>query len=126
MKRRIIPYNSELKERARQLRLNSTKSEILLWLELNGNKINGFDFHRQKPLLDYIVDFYCAELNLVIELDGYSHNHNEVVKKDAFKEQRLKEFGLTTLRFSDNEVIEDMDNVLRVINGFIESFLKEQ
>jgi very-short-patch-repair endonuclease len=114
-----------LKEKARLLRLNSTKSEILLWQELKGNKIDGYDFHRQKPLLNFIVDFYCSELKLVIELDGYSHNHNNVVKKDIFKEQKLKEYDLITLRFSDDEVIKDIDNVLRVIKGYIQTFLKE-
>jgi very-short-patch-repair endonuclease len=68
MKRKIIPYNPQLKELARRLRNDGTLGEALLWKELNNKQLYGYDFHRQKPLLNYIVDFYCHELNLVIEL----------------------------------------------------------
>ncbi len=90
MKRKIIPYNPKLKEFARELRNNSTKSEIRLWQHLKRKQLFGYDFHRQKPLLNYIADFYCYELNLVIELDGYSHHFEETVVKDETKQQELK------------------------------------
>lgn len=73
MRNKIIPYNPKLKEYARYLRNNSTLSEVLLWQKIK-NKSFGVQFHRQVPLLDYIVDFYCHELMLVIEIDGNSHD----------------------------------------------------
>lgn len=81
----------------------------------------GFDFHRQRPIDNYIVDFYCSELLLAIELDGYSHTLEEVQKKDAIKEDRLKELGLNLLRFDDIEVYDNIDNVLRTIEVYIEN-----
>lgn len=119
MKRKIIPYNPKLKELARKLKNNSTKSEIKLWHFLKGKQLYGYDFHRQKPLLEYIADFYCYELELVIELDGYSHNFEEVIVKDEIKQKSLEEIGLTVLRFSDAEVLNDINNVLRSIEGYI-------
>jgi len=70
-----IPYNKKLNEFSRKLRNNSTLSEVLLWDYLRAGKIKGFKFNRQKPLLNYIVDFYCKELMLVIEIDGDSHDN---------------------------------------------------
>jgi len=69
-----------LKERARFLRNNSTLSEILLWEYLKNKKIMDYDFHRQKPLDKYIVDFYCPELMLAIEIDGDSHRDDRLGK----------------------------------------------
>ncbi len=124
MKRQLIPYNPKLKELARKLRNDSTKSEIKLWLELKGKQVYGYDFHRQKPLLNYIVDFYCYELELVIELDGYSHQFEETVIKDELKEAGLRTHGLTILRFDDVEVMNDMPNVLRTIEQYILEYEK--
>lgn len=73
-RRKIIPYNPALKEKARELRNNSTISEIFLWQFLKGKQMLGYDFHRQKPLDEYIVDFFCNELMLAIEIDGESHS----------------------------------------------------
>ncbi|MCO6501013.1 MAG: DUF559 domain-containing protein [Vicingus serpentipes] len=123
-KRKIIPYNPKLKQLARDLRNNSTKAEIKLWQEVKGKQILNYDFHRQKPLLDYIVDFYCYELNLVIELDGYSHQFEEVYDKDLTKTKKLEELGLTILRFDDDKVMKDMPNVLRTIEQYIINFEK--
>ena len=80
MRRKLIPYNPKLKDLAKKLRNDSTLGEILLWRELNNKQMYGYDFHRQKPLLNYIVDFYCYKLNLVIEIDGLYHNHEERIK----------------------------------------------
>ena len=77
MRRKIIPYNPALKEKARELRNNSTTSEIKLWKFLKGKQMCGYDFHRQKPLDNYIVDFFCDELMLAVEIDGLSHLGNE-------------------------------------------------
>jgi very-short-patch-repair endonuclease len=73
-KRTIYPYNPKLKELARQLRNNSTFAEVLLWNELKNKQIKGYDFHRQKPILNYILDFFCSELKLAIEVDGLTHD----------------------------------------------------
>jgi very-short-patch-repair endonuclease len=118
-KRKIIPYNPKLKEFARQLRNDSTKTEIFLWLKLKGKQMYGYDFHRQKPIDNYILDFFCYELILGIEVDGYSHEFLEVYNKDTLKEKRMNELGISVLRFSDEQVLRDMENVLRAIDFFI-------
>ena len=115
MRRKIIPYNPKLKEFARQLRNKSTKSEIRLWLSLKGKQMLGYDFHRQKPLLNFIADFYCYELKLVIELDGYTHQFEGVKIKDKFKQNELEKLGLTILRFDDGDVMNNLSNVLMTI-----------
>ena len=123
-KSKIIPYNSKLKEFARQLRNNSTETEIYLWLKLKGKQMYGYDFHRQKPIDNYIVDFFCNKLMLAIEVDGYSHEFLEVYNKDIIKEKRLNELGIHVLRFSDYQVLKDMENVLLAIEYFIFEFEK--
>lgn len=121
-RRKIIPYNPKLKELARQLRNNSTKAEIRLWRKIKRKQFYGHDFHRQKPFDNYILDFFCHELMLGIEIDGYSHQIVEVYKKDIIKEEKIKSFGISLLRFTDNQVSNDMGNVLRAIEAFILEF----
>ena len=87
-RRRIIPYNPKLKKYARKLRKNSTFTEILLWNNLKRGQVKGFDFDRQRPIDNYIVDFYCKDLKLAIEVDGESHYGNE--EKDAKKAEKGK------------------------------------
>ncbi|MCW3123805.1 MAG: methylase [Flavipsychrobacter sp.] len=122
MKRQIIPYNPKLKAFAKQLRNNSTNSEVLLWKHISGKKMMGYDFHRQKPIDNYILDFFCYELMLGIELDGITHHVEEVYKRDTQKEARLKELGISLLRFNDYEVLNDIDNVVRGIEGYAEQY----
>lgn len=122
MRRKIVPYNPALKELARKLRANSTQSEIKLWLQLKGKQMLGFDFHRQKPIDNFILDFFCHELMLGIELDGLSHTWEEVEEKDKLKEQRMKQLGITILNFNDEQVLNDMENVLREIEFWILNF----
>jgi len=123
-KRKIIPYNPKLKELARQLRNDSTKTEIFLWLKLKGKQMYAYDFHRQKPIDNYILDFFCYELMLGIEVDGYSHQFLEVYNRDGIKEKRMNELGITVLRFSDDEVLNEMENVLRAIEFYIFEYEK--
>ena len=111
----IIYYNPKLKALASQLRSRGTKSEILLWNQLKGGQMNGLRFIRQKPIGDFIVDFYCKEVGLVIELDGLSHQYNEVMDMDERKQSYLESIGLKVIRFEDEDVIRDMPNVMRVI-----------
>ena len=123
-KRKIIPYNPKLTALARKLRNKSTETEIYLWLKLKGKQMYGYDFHRQKPIDNYILDFFCYNLMLGIEVDGYSHEILEVHNKDIVKEKRMNELGITILRFSDFEVLRDMENVIRAIEFYILEFEK--
>ncbi|MEL1243172.1 endonuclease domain-containing protein [Flavobacterium sp. DGU11] len=122
MKRKVIPYNPQLKELARQLRNGSTKAEVILWQKLKNKQMYGYDFHRQKPVGNYILDFFCYELMLGIEVDGYSHELIEIYNKDIIKEASVNDFGITVLRFSDFQVLKDTDNVIRAIEGYIIEF----
>jgi very-short-patch-repair endonuclease len=117
-----IYYNPKLKELARQLRNNSTKSEIKLWTYLRRDQMYGYDFHRQKPIDEYIVDFFSNKLQLAIECDGYSHELIEVYEKDVKKTKRLNDLGINVLRFSDYQILRDIDNVLRAIEDYIFKF----
>lgn len=117
-----VYYNPKLKELARQLRNNSTKSEIRLWQKLKRNQMRGYDFLHQKPIDNYIVDFICNKLQLAVECDGYSHEILEVWEKDIRKTRRLNGLGISVLRFSDYEIMNDMENVLMVIKDYILTF----
>ncbi|MFH1320364.1 MAG: endonuclease domain-containing protein [Bacteroidota bacterium] len=119
MKRKIIPYNPILKERAKQLRKNMTLSEVLLWNELKQKKMPGYDFDRQRPIDHFIVAFYCKDLMLAIEIDGCSHDKEEVKKADVKRQKRLESLGVRFLRFDDREVKKEMTNVLRTIENWI-------
>ncbi|MBT6837968.1 MAG: endonuclease domain-containing protein [Bacteroidetes bacterium] len=114
-----LPYNKNLKQFSRYLRNNSTFAEVLLWNELKAKKVLGYSFNRQKPLGNYIVDFYCKKLGLVIEVDGSSHYTVEAAIKDEKRQAILEELGLSFLRFDDEEVRKDMNNVLRTIESWI-------
>lgn len=123
-RRQIIPYNPKLKEIARQLRNNSTLSEVLLWLELKGKKMRGYDFHRQKPIDNYIVDFFCHELMLVIEIDGISHTWEEVAVNDEIRQRKIESLGIQFLRFDDKEIKQNMSFVLNTIHDWIVEYEK--
>lgn len=113
-------YNKKFKPLSRTLRNNSTKSEIRLWCELLRNKqMLGFSFWRQRAIDKYIADFFCKELNLVIELDGLTHNWAEVIEKDKKKQNDLKLLGYTVLRFNDDEVMFRIEMVSRTIENWI-------
>ncbi len=115
----ILPYNPKLKERARHLRNNSTKAEIRLWQYLKGRQMMGYDFHRQKPIDNFIVDFFCRELMLAIEVDGYTHSFEEVTDRDERKEQRLRELGVRIMRFRDEDVMNNIEGVMKEIEDWV-------
>lgn len=115
MAKKIIPYNPILKALARRLRKNMTDGELLLWNELKNDKLLGFDFDRQRFIDNYIVDFYCKDLMLAIEIDGMSHNNEEAFTKDEIRQQKLESFGIQFLRFTESEMKNDMLNVLRTL-----------
>ena len=120
MKRKILPYNPRLVPLAKKLRKTMTLSEVLLWDVLKQKQMLGFDFDRQRPIDQYIVDFYCKDLMLAVEIDGDSHDHEEIFIKDAERQKRLESLGVRFLRFDDLEVKRDMNNVLRTIEIWIE------
>jgi len=115
-----IHYNPMLTPLARKLRNNATLSEVLLWNELKGRKMLSYQFMRQKPIGNYIVDFYCSRLKLVIEIDGESHRFK--FPKDAERQEWLEELGITVLRFDDLQVKQDMENVLYSIEHWIRRY----
>jgi very-short-patch-repair endonuclease len=112
MRHKPIPYNPKLKEFARYLRKNGTLAEILLWNKIQGEAL-GVAFKRQVPVDDYIVDFFCHELMLVIEVDGYSHDFK--YEYDQLRQNKLEDLGFKIIRFGDQQVKNDMFNVLRVL-----------
>ena len=118
--RKNYPYNPALKERARELRNNSTLSEVLLWNELKNGKIKGKDFHRQKPIMDYIVDFFCPELGMAIEIDGGSHDNENACRNDRERQKKIEELKIQFLRFNDLDVRRNMTGVLKVIEQWID------
>jgi very-short-patch-repair endonuclease len=114
MRNNIIPYNPKLKTYARELRKNSTLAEVLFWKAIKG-KSYGVEFHRQVPIDEYIVDFFCHELKLVIELDGAIHAEDDVIEKDIRRQSRLEELGLKVLRIRNNVVKYDMLDALEYL-----------
>ena len=112
-----ILYNPELKQRARELRKQGVLSEVLLWSQIKCRKMCGYQFMRQKPIGDYIVDFYCSKLKLVIEIDGESHDGR--FSYDMQRQSFLESTGLTVLRFNDIDVKRDISNVLMAIEGWV-------
>jgi very-short-patch-repair endonuclease len=118
MKRKnIFPYNPKLKDFARELRNNSTLSEVLLWKHLKGGQMLGYDFDRQKPIDDFIVDFFCNELMLAIEIDGEIHNYK--ISRDRERQKRIEGLGVWFLRFTDEDVKQNIEGVAAVIERWI-------
>ena len=124
MAKKIIPYSPHLKKFARKLRKDMTFGEVLLWNELKEDKLWGFDFDRQRCINNYIVDFYCKELMLAIEIDGISHNNEEAFAKDETRQKKLESLGVRFVRFSESEMKIDMLNVLRGLEGVIIEIIK--
>ena len=120
MRRTILPYQPYLKKYARTLRNQSTQSEIRLWYYLKGKQRLGFDFHRQKPIDNYIVDFYCCDLLLAIELDGITHTYEGAMEKDCNRDLRLSELGVKVIRFEDDDVFKRIDWVIETIDAEIQ------
>jgi very-short-patch-repair endonuclease len=116
-RKKILSYNTGLKELARQLRKNSTLSEVLLWHHLKGRQILGHDFDRQKPIDNFIVDFFCNELMLAIEIDGDIHNYK--MSQDIERQKRIEGLGVRFLRFTDEEVKQNIEGVVAVIEKWV-------
>jgi very-short-patch-repair endonuclease len=113
---KIHKYNPHLKALARQLRKNSTLAEVLLWMNIKG-RVLGFEFHRQVPIDEYIIDFYCHELHLAIEVDGYTHDYN--YENDELRQNRLESLGIRVVRFSDEDVKKHLNDVIQALQVVI-------
>lgn len=116
MKNKILPYNPELKALARELRKNSTLSEILLRDKIKKKKL-GFEFHLQVPIKNYIVDFYCHELMIAIEVDGSSHDSENRFYMDRSRQHEIEKLGVVFIRIDDLEVKTNLDGVVRYLSN---------
>ncbi len=103
------PYNKKLKNLARANRRAGNLSEVLLWNELKQSKL-GVRFTKQKVIGDYIADFYCSEKNMVIEIDGWTHDNK--YEYDQERDEYMKSLGIHVLRISDKDVKQDLANIL--------------
>jgi very-short-patch-repair endonuclease len=117
MKRKVLPYRPRFKTIARTLRKEMTLAEVLLWNELKRKQMMGYDFHRQKPIDKYVVDFFCPRLSLVIEIDGASHEEKQ--EADSKRQKEIERYGISFLRFSDHEVKQNLDGVLESLREWI-------
>ena len=106
-------------EKAKALRMRETKSEKILWDKLKNNQLDGLKFRRQHPISLYIADFYCHKFKLIIELDGKYHEEKEQKIKDQERDEVLKLNGLDILRFKNEEVEKNIDDVLIKIKNHI-------
>jgi len=113
-------YNPKLRPLARALRKQGVLAEVLLWRAIR-NKALGCEFHRQVPIGEYIVDFFCPEHMLALEVDGCSHEHPEVHVKDDARQAELEAMGVRFLRFHDKEIRHNIENVLDTIKGWLET-----
>ncbi|MCK7608302.1 endonuclease domain-containing protein [Acinetobacter portensis] len=109
------PYNKNLKQASRDLRNNMTDAEKLLWSRLRNKQILGLQFYRQKPILNFIVDFYCPAVNLVIECDGSQHFTEDGLEADRVRDEALAQLGLKVLRFDNGQVMGQIDDVVEVV-----------
>jgi len=112
-------YDPKFKQHSRRLRTNMTDAEQALWYRIRRKQIQGVQFYRQKPLLAFIVDFYCPAAKLVIELDGGQHFEIEHQAKDQARDEALAGLGLRVLRFDDRQVLLERDAVLEMIDKIV-------
>ena len=114
----MLRYKSHLKPLARQLRENATDAERCLWTKIRMKQLKGYQFYRQKPIGDYIVDFFCPRAKLVIEIDGSQHFADEMTEYDRIRDEYLSSLGLRVLRFTNTDVLTHIE---RVIESIIEN-----
>ena len=124
MKRKIIPYNPKLKELAKKLQQHMTFSEVKLWNELKNGKMMGYDFDRQKPIGNYIVDFFCKDLQLALEVDGITHFVEKVIVKDFVRQEEIESYGVNFLRFDALLVVHNVESAAREIERWIIEYEK--
>jgi very-short-patch-repair endonuclease len=111
----MLPYNKQLKQRSQKLRGNLTAAEQLLWSKIRMRQVKGYWFYRQKPVGEYIADFYCPSAKLVVEVDGGQHLTDEGIEYDRVRDEYMNSLGLRILRFNNKEVLTNMDGVIEMI-----------
>jgi very-short-patch-repair endonuclease len=109
------PYNPKLKQLSQKLRKNMTDAEKMLWSKLRMKQLKGLMFSRQKPLGEYIADFYCHQAKLVIEVDGGQHFSDDSIEYDRIRNEFMGSMGLTMLRFTNIDVLNNINGVIEVI-----------
>ena len=107
----------ETVERAREFRRRLTPPEARLWFAIKNGKLEALKFRRQHPVEPYILDFYCAEARLVVEVDGRGHDHPEQIEKDLRRTRFLADKGIDVIRFVAEDVRVNLDGVLEAILG---------
>lgn len=115
----MLPFNKRLKYFARALRQDMTDAENRVWAKIRKKQLKGYQFHRQKNIGNYIVDFYCSAANLIIEIDGGQHYSDEGLRRDAVRDEYLEYFGFEVLRFSDRDVFENLEAVLDIVSDHL-------
>lgn len=110
-----LPYNPKLKERARELRQAGNLSEVLFWNQVKNKQFKGYDFDRQKIIGDYIVDFYCSNCNVVIEIDGRSHEEKQ--EYDAKRDSYLESLGLNVIHIPVQDILKNLDVTMRWLHN---------
>ncbi|MDD5167266.1 MAG: DUF559 domain-containing protein [Syntrophales bacterium] len=115
----MLPFNERLKPLARNLRSNMTDAERLIWSKVRRKQIGDLQFYRQKNIGDYIVDFYCPKGKLIVELDGGQHYEIAGMKKDQERDRYLRTLGFAVLRFSDIDVLKNIDGVVERIYEYL-------
>src|SRR5262249_20151609 len=111
-------------QRARELRRSMTPAEVILWRELRGRRFSNFKFRRQRPLGPFVVDFFCHDCSIIIELDGDSHVGREAA--DAERQARLEACGYKVLRFWNPEIYDELESVLETIYWECDRRVKRQ
>ena len=120
------PYSRDLKILSQKLRSTQTEAERKLWQRINRDQLLGFRFNRQKPLLSYIVDFYCLKAKLVIELDGSQHYEPDYQEKDRLRDAELNSLGFTVMRFDNHSVMTNIDGVVEAIYQYLSEMKAEE
>ena len=122
-KEKPLPINRELKAFAVKMRKNQTDEENKVWYQVLKGRVPKF--HRQRIIGNYIVDFYCPKLKLIIEIDGYQHFYEENREYDNKRTEYLEKLGYRVLRFENTEVNKDIEEVRYIINNVCEEKMKE-
>lgn len=115
--------NNDLRKKAVDLRNNMTKAEIILWSKLRMRQVEGLKFRRQQPIFNYIVDFYCHEIKLIIEVDGEIHNLPEQRKSDIYRNNIMTINGYNVIHFPNHEIETNVDSVISKIKTIINGIL---
>lgn len=111
-------YDPSLTILARELRERRTRAEAIFWQTVRDRNIRGYKFRRQKPILWYIADFYCAELKIVIEIDGGVHH--EMKGQDKHRTEELKKLGINVIRYTNEQIIKELPRVIRHLEAIID------